>query len=438
MKLTIHRGSKEIGGSCVEISDGKTRIIVDIGMPLVKSNGERFSFREYRHLKGHELIKEGVLPDVKGFYAWEELDKPIDALIISHAHTDHYGLLSFIKKDIPCYLGEGTKRLIELTNIFMGGRNYIHKEKIFESENPFQIGNFRITPFLMDHLAFDAYAFLIENNGKKIVYSGDFRAHGRKRKALANFLKAVPKGIDALMLEGSLINRSGESNTKTEEDIESDIIADIKDSDKPVLAMVSGQNIDRIVSFYKAAIKTKRLLVIDVYIANILNALKGLADIPHPSKSFSRIRVFYPYRLSEKLAKCGRRDLLTKFRNFRISREELAKNINKTLMLIRSSMLPDLKRMKGLEGSIFIYSMSRIYLKDDNMKSFNDFIKKQKMDMVYAHTSGHAPVETLQKVVSVIKPKKVIPIHTFNPEMYGDVFKDADVMEVSDCQSIKV
>lgn len=438
MRFIIHRGSKEIGGSCVEVSDGKTRIVVDIGMPLVKSNGERFSFREYRHLKGHELIKEGVLPDVKGFYAWDASDKPIDALIISHAHTDHYGLLSFIKKDIPCYLGEGTKRLIELTNIFMGGRNYIQKEKIFKNENPFQIGNFCITPFLMDHLAFDSYAFLIENNGKKIIYSGDFREHGRKPKALGRFLNAVPKEIDALMLEGSLINRLNESKTKTEEDVEHDIIADIKDSSKPVLAMVSGQNIDRIVSFYKAAKETKRLLVIDVYIANILNALKGLAKIPYPSKKFSEIRVFYPYSLSEKLAKRGRRDLLTKFRNFRISREELAKNINKTLMLIRSSMLPDLKRMKGLEGSIFIYSMSRIYLKDDKMKSFNDFIKKQKMDMLYAHTSGHAPVETLQKVVNTIKPKKVIPIHTFNPEMYGDVFKDADIMQVSDSQSIEV
>lgn len=438
MKLTIHRGSKEIGGSCVEVSDGKTRIIIDIGMPLVKSNGERFNFREYKHLKGHELIKEGVLPDVKGFYAWDASDKPIDALIISHAHTDHYGLLSFIKKDIPCYLGEGTKRLIELTNIFMGGRNYIHKEKIFESENPFQIGNFRIIPFLMDHLAFDSYAFLIENNGKKIIYSGDFREHGRKPKALGRFLNAVPKEIDALMLEGSLINRLDESKTKTEEEVEHDIIAAIKNSNKPVFAFPSGQNIDRIVSFYKAAMKTKRLFVIDVYIANILNALKDLAKIPHPSKSFPKIKVFYPYGLSDKLAKCGRRDLLTKFRNFRISRDELAKNINKTLMLIRSSMLPDLKRMKGIEGSTLIYSMSRMYLEDDNMKSFKDFIEQQKMDRVYAHTSGHASVEALKKVVDTIKPKKVIPIHTFNPEMYGDVFKDADVMEVSDSQSIEV
>ncbi len=436
MKITVHRGSHEIGGSCVEISDDKARIVVDIGMPLVDSNGERFDFKKYNRLKGHELVKEGVLPDIKGFYERDTSNKPVDALIISHSHVDHYGLIGFVRKDIPCHLGAGTKRLIDLTNIFVGGNNYIHKERILKSEKQFQIGNFSITPFLMDHLAFDSYAFLIENNGKKIVYSGDFRAHGRKPKALDRFLNGVPKEIDALMLEGSLFGRDGKS--KTEEDVEHDIIAEIKDSSSPVFAMPSGQNIDRIVSFYKAAMKTKRLFVIDVYIANILNALKDLAKIPHPSKSFSNIRVFYPRRLCQKLERIGKKELMTRFRNFRISREELNKNINKTLMVVRSSMLSDLKRLKGIEGSTLIYSMSRIYLEGDSMKEFTDFIKNKKMKMAYAHTSGHAPVEALKKVVAVIKPKKVIPIHTFKPEMYAEAFKDVTVMKVRDGQSIEV
>ena len=35
MNLIIHRGTKEIGGSCVELLTAKTRILIDFGMPLV-------------------------------------------------------------------------------------------------------------------------------------------------------------------------------------------------------------------------------------------------------------------------------------------------------------------------------------------------------------------------------------------------------------------
>jgi ribonuclease J len=35
MELIIHRGSKEIGGNCVEVSAGGPRLILDVGLPLV-------------------------------------------------------------------------------------------------------------------------------------------------------------------------------------------------------------------------------------------------------------------------------------------------------------------------------------------------------------------------------------------------------------------
>jgi ribonuclease J len=41
MKLVIHRGTHEIGGSCVEVysNSGKSRLIIDVGMPLVEQDG---------------------------------------------------------------------------------------------------------------------------------------------------------------------------------------------------------------------------------------------------------------------------------------------------------------------------------------------------------------------------------------------------------------
>ena len=92
MKFKIHRGTHEIGGSCVEVWTANTRILLDFGMPLVNREGSEFDFSKFKNLTSDELIECGVLPDIKGLY--NDTDKLIDGVIISHAHQDHYGLLN--------------------------------------------------------------------------------------------------------------------------------------------------------------------------------------------------------------------------------------------------------------------------------------------------------------------------------------------------------
>jgi len=183
MKITIHRGTHEIGGSCVEVRSANSRIIIDIGMPLVNQGGERFDFKDYEGLSGPELVERKVLPDVPGLYEWDIANKTPDGILISHAHIDHYGFYSYLNKDIRFYLGEASQRIIGLTSVFTSVKGTIANFLNFESGKSLTCGDFTITPFLMDHSAFDAHAFLIEADGKRIIYSGDFREHGRKSKA---------------------------------------------------------------------------------------------------------------------------------------------------------------------------------------------------------------------------------------------------------------
>src|SRR4030042_740464 len=105
MKLTIHRGSKEIGGTCVELQSGASRILIDFGLPLVDEQMERFDSKKIKGKSKDDLIASGVLPDIKGLYEGEH--PGVDAVLLSHPHQDHYGLLSFINRDIPIYLSRG-------------------------------------------------------------------------------------------------------------------------------------------------------------------------------------------------------------------------------------------------------------------------------------------------------------------------------------------
>jgi len=435
MHLTIHRGTHEIGGSCVEITSQDSRIVIDIGMPLVKEGGGKFDLKEHKDLTGPELVQTGVLPDIKGLYEWDTSNKPIDGLLISHAHMDHYGFLPYINQNVHCYLGEGTKRLIDITSLFLAFKTAINRHTFIKSGEPLWVGAFKVTPYLMDHASFDAYAFLVESDSKKVLYTGDFREHGRKAKAFQWFLLNAPKDIDVLLLEGTMVGNRKEAS-KTEGDIEQEFVHAIKDTEGIVLALLSGQNIDRIVSLYRATVRTGRTFVVDVYMANVLADLHDLAKIPYLSKEFDRIRVLFPCRLSKKIATMGRKDLLYRFKTSKITKNEIMEKPDTMVMLVRSSMISDLASMKNIDGATVIYSMWQGYLNESSMKPFLDFTQKKNMQLVSVHTSGHAYIKTLQKVVKTLRPKTIIPIHTFSPERYSTLF--SNVVQTLDGQEISV
>jgi hypothetical protein len=56
----------------------------------------------------------------------------------------------------------------------------LNAAQYLEHGKSIQLGPFTILPRLVDHSGFDAYAMTVETGGKRLFYSGDLRAHGRK------------------------------------------------------------------------------------------------------------------------------------------------------------------------------------------------------------------------------------------------------------------
>jgi ribonuclease J len=106
-------------------------------------------------------------------------------------------------------------------------------------------------------------------------------------------------------------------------------------------------------------------------------------------------------------------------------------------MMVRPSMLKDLKSIKNIEGATFIYSLWEGYLQDDALQKMMRFIKKKNMKFYQVHTSGHAEINTLRKVVKKLKPRKIVPIHTFYPDKYSDLFSQK-IEQVSDGEVFEV
>lgn len=86
MRVRIHRGTKEIGGTCIELEAQGKRIALDVGLPLDAPRDE----------ESHQSL----LPAVPGF---READDTLLAVVISHPHMDHYGLARHIRPSVPVH-----------------------------------------------------------------------------------------------------------------------------------------------------------------------------------------------------------------------------------------------------------------------------------------------------------------------------------------------
>jgi len=430
----IHRGTKEIGGSCVEVWTESTRILIDFGMPLVKKDGTVFDFGKYKALNACELIKQGILPDIEGLY--NDTGHLIDGVIISHSHQDHYGLSNFINKNVKHYLGKAAHKIIEISNLFMPQKVNIINATYFEKEKAFQVGNISITPYWADHSAFDSYSFLVEANGKSIFYSGDFRNHGRKANAFKWFTHNAPQNVDYLLLEGTTIGRETKP-FKTETEIENELTEIFKQQGKINLIYTSGQNIDRIVSIYRACKKTDKFLVVDVYVATILKELSKFAKIPFPSKDFVSLKVMFPYLTSRGLKNKGYEKILYQFKNHKITKEEISNLAYKIAMIVRPSMQKDLEKINEIDGGNLIYSMWEGYLLKSDTKKFINYLTNRKFTIYKIHTSGHADTETLKQMVETIKPKHIVPIHTFSVSEYQKIFS-LPIVEMNDRETRQI
>jgi ribonuclease J len=296
VRLTVHRSAHEIGGNCIEIATGDHRIVLDVGRPLDASNDAT-----------------GLLPRSL------DLAAPCDGILISHPHQDHYGLLEETPIEWPVFCGEATKRLIQLTSgIF--GKPIDRDFRLWNSGSPFEVGPFRITPHLTDHSAFNAHMLLIEVEGKRLLYSGDFRTHGRKSALVDRFMAAPPPDIDVLLMEGT--NLGSDKSCVTESDLETDFEALFRQTKGRVFVTWSAQNIDRTVTLYRACLKTGRTLVVDLYTAEVMEMLGEFGKLPQPD--WAGIKVVVTSAMARMYRRKGNEAFVERMVPFGISAKKLS------------------------------------------------------------------------------------------------------------------
>lgn len=435
MKITVHRGTRTIGGSCIELSAGGCRIILDLGMPLMASGGGDLPEKAVKE----PSIQNGILPDVTGLYVDQE--PSVVAVILSHAHLDHYGLMDSIHPDIPVYMSEESKDLLEIGSIFYPEalqQNEVQAHtKTFRQWNSFQVGPFTIKPYLMDHSAFGGSAFLITAGGKKVFYTGDFRGHGRSGALQKTILKDPTVDIDALLLEGTTLGGKHFVGFDSENAVENELYSIFASQKDTSFVTAAGSNIDRLVSVYKAAMKAEKTFVIDLYQLYMLERLKKYSPGLPPHEG-DHLRVLYLHGHAQKMADKLGQESLYKHTDRKINQDEILKNRDQMVLklpLFRMDLLAkELAKTRSLENAHYIYSMWNGYL--DRDPQFHEFCGKHGIPRSQVHTSGHAYLSTAKELVKALKPKAIIPIHTLSGDEFQNHFPN--VVRLADGEQLAI
>jgi ribonuclease J len=417
MNITIHRGTNQIGGCITEIESNRYKIFIDFG----------------EELPGTENVNKELLP-IEGLTCG---DISKSALFITHYHGDHIGKICDVVADLPIYVG---KTALEIYNCLETRLSYIpekeeaekHKKIVeriktihtFEALDKIKIGEISVTPLWVDHSAFDAYMFIVEADGKRVLHTGDFRGHGFRSKGLEKMLNVYAKNIDYIISEGSNVLRP-KATIQTEQELQKDFEMQFKNY-KYNFVLISSTNIDRLFALYHAAKKEKRCFVCDGYQAKILKIV---------SERHKKFTNFYDIDFEQNTTPAGR--------FFEISRRtkldgKLKNYLDKHgfCMPIRTNDIfkPYLEEYTKSEDTKIVYSIWSGYL-DEKKTAFNptlfDFLSPYEYEE--KHTSGHADIETLKMVFKTINPKGgIIPIHTENPEKFKELFSEHNIISLQD------
>ncbi len=448
-KLTFYGGVNEIGGNKILLEDKGTRIFLDFGKCFSKRGKFYDGLSKPRLVNGiGDLLVLGVIPEIAGIYRPDLLalcgrtakeERCVDAVVLSHAHSDHAAYISFLREDIPVWMGRMARTIIqsiedernsdiefEVTRFKerpIKPRQQAVQRRIhdFRTGDSFNFDSIKITPVHVDHSIPGCYGFVIETSEAMIAYSGDLRSHGNRGQLTSDFVSAASEAKPDIMLcEGTRIH---EAVNHSEGDVFATCGFLVKQARNSfVFADYSYKDIDRFTTFFKIAKESGRKLLIGVRAARYIQAVRGCdPKLGVPRVDDETIGIYRPRetRYSPEDAR-----FYDAHANVWGCAEVKSKEtgVITSMSSYSSDELIDIRP----SGGLYIHSTSEPFSEEGiiDEERTRRWLEQFGLQRVNSHCSGHASGVELAKIVNAINPKTIVPIHTESPKLFRVFFGD--------------
>lgn len=224
MKLTFYGGAGTVTGSNYLLELNGAKILIDCGL----QQGTHF------------LERQNFEP-----FAYDP--KEISAVLITHAHIDHTGLLPKLVKQgfrgkvysTPPTKGFAELLLLDSEHVLLEDAEKFKKPALYgvreieelmarwegvEYHKPFNLHGATFTFYNAGHILGSAF-ILIENKGRRFIFSGDL---GNSPAPIIGSREASPENIDYCLIESTYGNRVHEDLPKRKEILEDTIEDTVK------------------------------------------------------------------------------------------------------------------------------------------------------------------------------------------------------------------
>ena len=405
-KITFHNGILTIGGTIIEIAYEDSHIFFDFG-----SEYDPASPKQPKDLQ--DLLDMNLVPyldnmfdpsiELKGYESKEDKFKDT-AVFLSHVHLDHSKIINYLNPSVPLYMLEGTKSLLNTLNINNDFLFPLHnqgdsnvRDIIGVKENEVvQVGKIKVKVMPVDHDAYGASGLLIETPDLVISYTGDIRLHGYRKDATLNFCKES-ENCDVLLIEGVTVSfqELNENARVPEDENEINLIEKInnivkENPNKQITFNYYISNIERILNILKTIPRT---VVLDAYYSYVVKHATGVQS--------------YYYQLDDKDYGLDK--------SYEVEFEKLLQDEGSYFWQLDTLAIEHFDRLK--ENGIYIHS-NATPLGDFDPK-YAPFIKRfedNNIEFKLVGCSGHAYPFDLIEIIDLIKPKLLVPIHSYHPE----------------------